>query len=313
MHNKVAVSDGLDIYNPKLSVRIEPGYLMQYDSNLATYLINLFESKFTDVVQSTIAPGRYCLAGGALRAYYENRSARDMDIYVLEDEAYEEIQVVVKNFKTKANEYPYKINPCGEIELGSVFDDEFGLSNAKKRKNEETVVGPYRAGCYTYPYKLVNYVSMDREEVQFLHVSYVSDYVAKRSNKQLPKRKDLKPSDYITATTTDEIIEGFDFTCCQAALEFTVQKNLQSVVQITFDSLRQNPLFLTAVAKRELRVAKESNMQKCGIAYYRLHKYVTEYGYKVPTKEDFKKLERMRFYAFMDGFDPEEEHYGDVD
>ena len=82
---------------------------------------------------------------------------------------------------------------------------------------------------------------------------------------------------------------------------------------LTFTGFRQDPMFLTCVAKRELRVSVENNMQKCGAGYFRLHKYTSEYGYKVPTRDDFKRLERMRNSALILGFNPDEDHYGDFE
>ena len=293
-------------------LNIDCGFLGRLDQDLCNYLISLFSTKFSIEVQKTIAAGRYCLAGGAIRAYYENREARDMDIYVLDDDPYEAMQAVVSNWKKEKIPDSFTIaNPCGDPGNPGI-DSEFGLSEFKCRKNNEHIIGPYRTGLYRYPYKLINYISMDKEDVQFLHVSYVPDYVAKRMNKSLPKKSEVTAADLITASTLDEVLEGFDFICCQAGLEFTVGKYDEDVV-IKFDNFKQSPLFLTTVAKRELRVCPEKNMQKCGVPYHRIYKYVTEYGYKILTKEDFKLLERMRFYALIDGFDPEEEHYGDVE
>ena len=308
-------------------LNIDCGFLSRLDQNLCEYLVSLFRDKFSLDVINTIASGRYCLAGGAIRAYYENRAARDMDIYVLEDDPYEAMQGIVSNWKKESLtlNLPNAVttitlaNPCGEFLLEKAgppgnpgTDFEFGLAEFKCRKNNEHLIGPYRTGLYRYPYKLINYISMDTEDVQFLHVSYVPDYLEKRVTKKLPKKSDVGAADLITASTLDEVLEGFDFVCCQAALEFTVTKN-DSGIGIMFDNFKQSPLFLTTVAKRELRISPEKNMQKCGAPYHRIYKYVTEYGYKILTKEDFKLLERMRFYALMDGFDPEEEHYGDVE
>ena len=287
----------------KNNLSLDVGFLSMYDSGLANYLTILLQKKLAPV-QDTLQEGRYFLAGGALRCYYENREARDLDLYVLEDKTFQAIRDHVDSTYTKSTS-----NPCGEIDLGEV--GEFGLSDSRHRKDAERHLGPYRCGAYKYPYKHLDYISMDVEGVQFLRVKYVPDYTTRKKDRSLPKRKDLKEEDFITATTATEILEGFDFICCQAGVEFEISKQSIMGTHLQFIGVRQDPQCLTAIARRELRISVETNMQKCGIAYYRLHKYITEYGYRVPTKEDFKLLERMRASALLEGFDPSEEHYGD--
>lgn len=288
------------LYRSTDFLSVDTGFMYKYDNTLAHYLTAAFKEKITGLVLQALKPGKYFLAGGAIRAYYENREVRDLDIYVLSEDTFDAIQAEALAAQKEENR---------KRKDGLVFDFNDVGAVAKKKRNTEYQCGEYRWGEYKYPYKIIRYVSFDKAGVQFFHVKYVPDFFGRQ--KSLPKPADLKPEDYITATTPYEILEGFDFTCCQAGVEFEVTREKYGKTHISITGLRQEPMFLTSIAKRELRVVPLGNMQKCGVGYVRLVKYISEYGYKIPDADSYKQLERIRTLGIITGYDPDDNYYGD--
>lgn len=290
-------------------MNVDVGMLHRFDPVFASHMRDLLSNSLSiEAVNDIMAEGRYCLAGGAIRSYYDGTKVNDLDIYVLDDNTWNEMSRLAKNFSIK-----------DKIEEDSLITD----FNEAEAKPENKYSFGARYGTYKYPYKHIDHISFDNLEprVEFLRTRYVPDYLARYNNHDLPKIDELTAEDFITASTAAEILEGFDFVCCCAAVEFEMNSGLKSL----YDSLngtqqtlivnqrrkplsakltlyKQHPLFLTCIVKKDLRLSPVKNMQKCGIAYKRLYKYFS-YGYRIIRDHDFKQLERQRKDAFLAGLD----------
>lgn len=291
-------------------MNVDVGMLHRFDPVFASHMRDLLSNSLSiEAVNDIMAEGRYCLAGGAIRSYYDGTKVNDLDIYVLDDNTWNEMSRLAQAHSIKDDEEDENLR-------ATFFDDDCA-------KKEDKYSFGARFGTYKYPYKHIDHISFDNLEprVEFLRTRYVPDYSARFLNRDLPKVNELKEEDFITASTTAEILEGFDFICCCAAVEFEMNSDLKSL----YDSLngtqqtlivnqrrkplsakltlyKQHPLFLTCIVKKDLRLSPVKNMQKCGIAYKRLYKYFS-YGYRIIRDHDFKQLERQRRDAFLAGLD----------
>jgi hypothetical protein len=275
-------------------MNVNTGILGRFDADLANHISDAMHGLSNPTVNSILSPGKFCLAGGAIRSYYDSSKINDLDIYVLEDDTWETMLALAK----------------------SLEDHDIDELDFSKPPRDPNKIDRVRCGVYKYPYKHIDHISFDNLEprIEFLRTRYFPDYSDARRQKLLPPINELKESDFITATTVSEIIEGFDFICCMSGVEFTIEtktdlglgfsvnSNTAYGRQLNFTLYKQHPLFLTCIAKKDLRVTPVVNMQKCGVAYKRLQKYFS-YGYKLTRDEDFKILEYCRRDAFLTGMD----------
>jgi len=111
---------------------------------------------------------------------------------------------------------------------------------------------------------------------------------------QLIDSRVLKSGETMFMTSVDEVLDTFDFTCCQAGVEIELHFASGFLIVTAVKSVFL-PQFLVAVARRELALAKENIFEKTSVSYRRLYKYVSTYGYKVYDQSIFTSLnERMK-------------------
>jgi hypothetical protein len=281
-------------------MNVDVGVLNRFDPAFASHLRDILSNSLSiEEVSNIMAKGRYCLAGGAIRSYYDDTKLNDLDIYVLDDNTWDEMSSLAQAYSAEEDVKKLRASQPGMYSFGARF------------------------GTYKYPYKHIDHISFDglKPRVEFLRIRYVPDYKNRFNNRDLPKVADLTEAEFITATSTSEILEGFDFICCTAAVEFEVssetndlfsslRKTQQAITAtkklrqlgIKLTNYKQHPLFLTCIIKKDLRLTPSKNMQKCGIAYKRLYKYFS-YGYRILRDYDFKQLEMQRAEAILSGLD----------
>ena len=253
--------------NPTDPLNLDLGTLSSYDNNaLAKYIQHELQSHCKGIelpLDKLFVEGtKYVLAGGALRSYFEGRpSARDLDIYCLNEEVFKGIWTYVKEHNKASNVASKGFRP--------------------------------KAVEIKFPYKRL-YVITVNPTVQIMGVRYLPDYTSKRSSGSLPST--AEELDMIWATNSSEILDGFDFTCCAAGLVFEVRDDVRdesstnSKPTLCFKSFRHKSGFLSAIMRKELSLQSEANQQQGGVLFQRLVKYY-EYGYRVLQPEFFAEME----------------------
>lgn len=274
--------------------------LHEYDQYLGHFIKKQLHNALNqNVVSNILTPGQYCLAGGTMRCYYENRTPKDIDIYVLDDETWNELERRMARVQTYrgSNSTSKPNNP-----FDNTADMEVSKSNG------------IRSGTFKYPYRRVDYISFDELDlpVQFLRVRYFPNYSTHLLGKTLPKRSELTDEQLVTATTVEEIVDGFDFTCCMAGVQFTITEekaDFSSSLKLSGGRFHCHKHFLPSVASKTLRVVTAGNIEKSGVSYHRFYKYVHDYGYRVEQSADFKELEKQKFIGILAGITPDDETY----
>lgn len=287
-----------------MSLAIDFERVRKYDPYLERFLKKALGDGLTLEISSLMPEGSYCLAGGAFRSYAEGKeSPNDLDIYVLNDDVW-------ANLMRRIAVYEVKHGLCDAV-VGEV-DDWAAKPSAKKGIS----------GTFNYPYRRIDYaMPKGTPQVQFLRLRYLPDYARLRADKQLPKRKEVTDEMLVTATTVDEVISSFDFTCCMAGIQFEkFDVNNPSTHPINSGTLYKeprleggrllyHPQFLPSVMTKTLRMIKPTNIEKSGVSYRRLYKYVHDYGYQIKSKEEFAEMERQKFSSTMAGLTPDDETY----
>lgn len=277
------------------SFDVESGTLYKFDSELADYICDLLRTRLS-TLPIHLPDGNYILGGGAIRSFYDNTPTRDLDIFVPSMEQFMQIVEAVADIDPRVRrQIPQKNSEAG---LKSLFS---------KCIHDFTTL---KLGTFKYPFKRINMLSLETIGIQFLCVEYAHNWREHRGEDKTSRDSKLE---YVTSSTIEEILDGFDLTVCQAAMSFSVTK-VVSVTDLsttkfiaTLGVFRTSKQFYRDVAKRTIHRTNPKLMFPCGPSLLRLHKYLINYHYNVDQTE-LKLIEHQRAVAFSEGVDPLNEY-----
>lgn len=196
--------------------------------------------------------GTYCIAGGSIRCIFDGSRLKDLDIYILGDN--QQHHSVMRYLENKYSlDKTVLENPFARVSLITL--SAYSLKNFLSEADVNSI----------YPLEF----SID---IQVMSYMYDSKFAAR-----IPKNVDFNERYIDTeASTVKEILNSFDLTLSNAAIEFTIENNLVAV-----SSVNISQQFLTDVCMRKLVLAKSnSDIPQQLTSLRRFHKFI-ELGYKI--------------------------------